>query len=225
MPLASSRPVATSLAVAVAVTTTLSACTIPTSKDAQDNGATTTAQAAQSAQAAPSWASTVTLAPTSSKRAKKTVTETVVVEEEPAAESTAAEPRTPAPEPYTASGTDDLRTGQIGGDCGTTAAGVRIKAASATSCEFAKAVYDAALKQTFHHEYAGQLNDVAEHRYTARFTAVSPVTGGSYQMVCQEALVQSQGMNCVNPAKGKSVGTNFSPEIFKIYNAPPVSYD
>ena len=89
------------------------------------------------------------------------------------------EPDQPAPP---AGGNHNINVGQIGGYCGTSSSGDSIDAGDATSCEFAAAVFDAAMQAS----YTMRSKDpTVTAVYHADITASSPVTKQSYNLDCR----------------------------------------
>lgn len=84
---------------------------------------------------------------------------------------------------------------QVGGDCGLTSEGDTILAGSATSCEFAAAMFGPAKKASY---ALYQADPTVNPLYTANITAKSPVTGESYQLTCQISS-DLTGLSCHNP--------------------------
>ena len=97
---------------------------------------------------------------------------------------------------------------QIGGDCGTTPQGDRITAGSATSCEFAVAMFASASKATYTMTPLEPSNPTVGSLYTAHITAKSPVTGESYDLVCRIGS-DSANLTCAKPGD-RSVSGSFN---------------
>ena len=103
-----------------------------------------------------------------------------------------AEPDQPAPP---ADGNHNITVGQIGGYCGTSSSGDSIDAGDATSCEFAAAVFDAAMQAS----YTMRSKDpTVTAVYHADITASSPVTKQSYNLDCRMGSDQ-RVLTCEKP--------------------------
>ena len=103
-----------------------------------------------------------------------------------------AEPDQPAPP---AGGNHNITVGQIGGYCGTSSSGDSIDAGDATSCEFAAAVFDAAMQAS----YTMRSKDpTVTAVYQADITASSPVTKQSYNLKCHMGSDQ-RNLTCEKP--------------------------
>lgn len=117
------------------------------------------------------------------KDTKQRRTETVTKE---------AEPEQPAPP---AGSNHNIHVGQIGGYCGTSSSGDSIDAGDATSCEFAAAVFDAAMQAS----YTMRSKDpTVTAVYQADITASSPVTKQSYNLKCHMGSDQ-RNLTCEKP--------------------------
>lgn len=88
-----------------------------------------------------------------------------------------------------------INASQVGGDCGVTPEGDAIFAGSATSCEFAAAMFGPARKASY---ALYQADPTVNPLYTADITAKSPVTGESYQLTCQIGS-DLAGLSCRKP--------------------------
>ncbi|OFN34196.1 hypothetical protein [Corynebacterium sp. HMSC072A04] len=88
-----------------------------------------------------------------------------------------------------------INASQVGGDCGVTPEGDTIFAGSATSCEFAAAMFGPAKKASY---ALYQADPTVNPLYTADITAKSPVTGESYQLTCQISS-DLAGLSCRKP--------------------------
>ncbi|TRX58591.1 hypothetical protein [Corynebacterium hiratae] len=88
-----------------------------------------------------------------------------------------------------------INASQVGGDCGVTPEGNAIFAGSATSCEFAAAMFGPAKKASYTRY---QADPTVNPLYTASITAKSPVTGESYQLTCQIGS-DLAGLSCRKP--------------------------
>lgn len=112
-----------------------------------------------------------------------------------------AEPDQPAPP---AGGNHNITVGQIGGYCGTSSSGDSIDAGDATSCEFAAAVFDAAMQAS----YTMRSKDpTVTAVYHANITASSPVTKQSYNLDCRMGSDQ-RVLTCEKPGD-KTVRASF----------------
>lgn len=112
-----------------------------------------------------------------------------------------AEPDQPAPP---AGGNHNINVGQIGGYCGTSSSGDSIDAGDATSCEFAAAVFDAAMQAS----YTMRSKDpTVTAVYHADITASSPVTKQSYNLDCRMGSDQ-RVLTCEKPGD-KTVRVSF----------------
>lgn len=88
-----------------------------------------------------------------------------------------------------------INASQVGGDCGVTPEGDTIFAGSATSCEFAAAMFEPAKRASY---ALYQADPTVNPLYTANITAKSPVTGESYQLTCQIGS-DLAGLSCRKP--------------------------
>lgn len=114
-------------------------------------------------------------------------------QETPTSETEDADPvAAPAPAPAS---NHSINYGQIGGNCGTSSLGHTIEAGSATPCEFAAAIYDAAMSATY--TYSASRPDVTALPRT-NITAFSPVTGQSYDLRCYITSDQ-RALSCDKP--------------------------
>lgn len=141
-----------------------------------------------------------------------TVTQTTMAEEKPAPADEASqaneskpkyppeETSPPVPEPAAPSGNHNITVGQVGGYCGTTSAGEEIDAYDATSCEFAAAIYDAAMQADF-----ASSGNSTPHVY---LDVVSPATGGTYPIDCWPGS-SGETLICDNP-NDRDVGAYFT---------------
>ena len=112
-----------------------------------------------------------------------------------------AEPEQPAPP---AGGNHNINAGQIGGYCGTSSSGDSIDAGDETSCEFAAAVFDAAMQAS----YTMRSKDpTVTAVYHADVTASSPVTKQSYNLDCHMGSDQRM-LTCEKPGD-KTVQASF----------------
>lgn len=97
---------------------------------------------------------------------------------------------------------------QIGGNCGTTPQGHPITAGSATSCEFAVAMFAPASKATYTMTPYDPSNPTVGSLYTAHITAKSPVTGEDYDLICRIASDHAD-LTCQKPGD-RSVSGSFN---------------
>ena len=126
------------------------------------------------------------------KETKQRRTETVTKE---------AAPEQPTPP---AGGKHNIHVGQIGGYCGTSSSGDSIDAGDATSCEFAAAVFDAAMQAS----YTMRSKDpTVTAVYHADITASSPVTKQSYNLDCRMGSDQ-RVLTCEKPGD-RTVSASF----------------
>ena len=126
------------------------------------------------------------------KETKQRRTETVTKE---------AAPEQPTPP---AGGKHNIHVGQIGGYCGTSSSGDSIDAGDATSCEFAAAVFDAAMQAS----YTMRSKDpTVTAVYHADITASSPVTKQSYNLDCRMSSDQ-RVLTCEKPSD-RTVSASF----------------
>jgi len=102
---------------------------------------------------------------------------------------------TRADEQQEEAGEQTINASQVGGDCGVTPEGDTIFAGSATSCEFAAAMFGPAKKASY---ALYQADPTVNPLYTADITAKSPVTGESYQLTCQIGS-DLAGLSCRKP--------------------------
>lgn len=103
-----------------------------------------------------------------------------------------AEPEQPAPQ---AGGNHNIHVGQIGGYCGTSSSGDSIDAGDATSCEFAAAVFDAAMQASY---TLRSPDPTVTSVYHADVSASSPVTMQSYDLDCHMGSDQ-RVLTCEKP--------------------------
>ena len=103
-----------------------------------------------------------------------------------------------------AGGNHNINAGQIGGYCGTSSSGDSIDAGDLTSCEFAAAVFDAAMQAS----YTMRSKDpTVTAVYHADITASSPVTKQSYNLDCHIGSDQ-RDLTCEKPGD-KTVRASF----------------
>ena len=112
-----------------------------------------------------------------------------------------AEPEQPAPQ---AGGNHNIHVGQIGGYCGTSSSGDSIDAGDATSCEFAAAVFDAAMQASY---TLRSPDPTVTAVYHADVSASSPVTKQSYDLDCRMGSDQ-RVLTCERPGD-KTVRASF----------------
>lgn len=103
-----------------------------------------------------------------------------------------AEPEQPDPP---AGGNHNIHVGQIGGYCGTSSSGDSIDAGDATSCEFAAAVFDAAMQASY---TMRSKSPTVTATYQADITASSPVTKQAYSLDCGIGT-DLRVLTCVKP--------------------------
>ena len=103
-----------------------------------------------------------------------------------------AEPEQPDPP---TGGNHNIHVGQIGGYCGTSSSGDSINAGDATSCEFAAAVFDAAMQANY---ALRSKSPTVTAVYHADITASSPVTKQSYNLGCHMGSDQ-RNLTCEKP--------------------------
>ncbi|MDK8305935.1 hypothetical protein QP866_03835 [Corynebacterium imitans] len=101
------------------------------------------------------------------------------VEQQP--QSDEKETQEEAPHSPTPNADYTINPGQIGGDCGMTADGMVLKAADATSCEFAGAMYEAGINAEYRWR---QLSPDRNGAYGAELTVASPITKETYEISC-----------------------------------------
>lgn len=126
------------------------------------------------------------------KETKQRRTETVTKE---------AAPEQPTPP---AGGKHNIHVGQIGGYCGTSSSGDSIDAGDATSCEFAAAVFDAAMQASY---TLRSPDPTVTAVYHADVSASSPVTKQSYDLDCRMGSDQ-RVLTCEKPGD-KTVRASF----------------
>ena len=126
------------------------------------------------------------------KETKQHRTETVTKE---------AAPEQPTPP---AGGKHNIHVGQIGGYCGTSSSGDSIDAGDATSCEFAAAVFDAAMQASY---TLRSPDPTVTSVYHADVSASSPVTKQSYDLDCRMGSDQ-RVLTCERPGD-KTVRASF----------------
>ena len=126
------------------------------------------------------------------KETKQRRTETVTKE---------AAPEQPTPP---AGGKHNIHVGQIGGYCGTSSSGDSIDAGDATSCEFAAAVFDAAMQASY---TLRSPDPTVTAVYHADVSASSPVTKQSYDLDCRMGSDQ-RVLTCERPGD-KTVRASF----------------
>ena len=167
--------------VLLAASLTVSAC--GSGSDSDDNAAPANEPAFSTAQNNNSTAAEAEEETSPEKEPKQRRTETVTKE---------AAPEQPAPP---AGGNHNIHVGQIGGYCGTSSSGDSIDAGDATSCEFAAAVFDAAMQASY---TMRSKNPTVTAVYQADITASSPVTKQSYNLHCHMGSDQ-RVLTCEKP--------------------------
>ncbi|WP_296215540.1 hypothetical protein [uncultured Corynebacterium sp.] len=114
---------------------------------------------------------------------------------------------------------------KVGGACGTTAEGAKLKAHEATSCEFARAIYQTALKTKFE-PFA--LGPDATPIPRASISVTSPVNNESYDLKCLIGSANTD-MDCTDQ-NDRSVGVSVGfpnagylqramPQVLALYNS------
>lgn len=78
-------------------------------------------------------------------------------------------------------GGHNINVGQIGGTCGYTNQGDKIRAGKNTSCEFAAAMFDEAIKHTF---TWSQRSSTVNGSYNTHISVASPATKQTYDLYC-----------------------------------------
>ncbi|MEX3505229.1 hypothetical protein [Corynebacterium sp. LK2510] len=96
---------------------------------------------------------------------------------------------------------------QVGGECGTVGDGIRVRAYSATSCEFAMAIYPVAISATYTLHRSSPSAPGADA--ASGLSVVSPVTGQTYPITCFKTSSGST-LSCYKPDEEKTVGADFS---------------
>ena len=118
----------------------------------------------------------------SNDAAPATITQTITTTDSHAEDTATSTSASEDTETHAFSTRHSINTGQVGGECGTTEFGDRIKAGPATSCEFAAEIFDVAYAATWHYVAANpNVNAVPR----ADISVTSPVTGETYPMVCK----------------------------------------
>ncbi|MCK6083472.1 MULTISPECIES: hypothetical protein [Corynebacterium] len=112
-----------------------------------------------------------------------------------------AAPEQPTPP---AGGKHNIHVGQIGGYCGTSSSGDSIDAGDATSCEFAAAVFDAAMQASY---TLRSPDPTVTSVYHADVSASSPVTKQPYDLDCRMGSDQ-RVLTCEKPGD-KTVRASF----------------
>ncbi|MGV0396869.1 hypothetical protein ACUY3M_00825 [Corynebacterium suicordis] len=102
---------------------------------------------------------------------------------------------------------------QVGGTCGTTKEGDVVKAAGATSCAFAKVVYERALGATYS---KWSPDPTVTSILRAEVTAASPATGDAYTLTC--TVGSDWGVISCKKPDDSTVGVNISNTHSKIGN-------
>ena len=112
----------------------------------------------------------------------------------------------------------------VGGPCGNTAEGAKLKAHEATSCEFARAIYQTALKANFE---PLALSPDATSIPRASISVTSPINNESYDLTCTIGSANTD-MDCIDQSDrsvGVSVGFPHAgylhramPQVLALYN-------
>ena len=139
-------------------------------------------------------------APDTTTEETTTAEESTTPESPDSSSSTSEEDEDPSPtradeQQEEESSKQTINASQVGGDCGVTSEGDTIFASSATSCEFAAAMFGPAKKASY---ALYQADPTVNPLYTANITAKSPVTGESYQLTCQIGS-DLAGLSCRKP--------------------------
>lgn len=113
---------------------------------------------------------------------------------------------------------------KVGGACGTTSEGAKLKAHEATSCEFARAIYQTALKAKFE---LFALSSDATSIPRASISVTSPINNESYDLTCTIGSANTD-MDCTDQSDrsvGVSVGFPHAgylhramPQVLALYN-------
>ena len=114
---------------------------------------------------------------------------------------------------------------KVGGACGTTAEGAKLKAHEATSCEFARAIYHTALKANF--ELSSSRPDLTPVPH-ASISVTSPINNESYDLKCTIGSGNTD-MDCTDKSD-TTVGVSVSfpnpgslqramPQVLALYNS------
>lgn len=114
---------------------------------------------------------------------------------------------------------------KVGGACGTTAEGAKLKAHEATSCEFARAIYHTALKANF--ELSASRPDLTPVPH-ASISVTSPINNESYDLKCTIGSGNTD-MDCTDQSD-RTVGVSVSfpnpgslqramPQVLALYNS------
>ena len=114
---------------------------------------------------------------------------------------------------------------KVGGACGTTAEGAKLKAHEATSCEFARAIYHTALKANF--ALSASRPDVTAVPH-ASISVTSPINNESYDLKCTIGSGNTD-MDCTDKSD-TTVGVSVSfpnpgslqramPQVLALYNS------
>ncbi|WP_034985358.1 hypothetical protein [Corynebacterium jeikeium] len=201
----------------------LSACGSEDSNDAADSSSSANASAQQDS-AAKDEASKKDDKADETTRAKST--------KKPGPNPTVPGASDQAPEPSPGDGSSseprrNARTtpSKVGGACGTTAEGAKLKAHEATSCEFAQAIYQTALKTKFE---LFALSPDATPIPRASISVTSPVNNESYDLKCTIGSANTD-MDCIDQSD-RSVGVSVGfpnagylhramPQVLALYNS------
>lgn len=109
-----------------------------------------------------------------------------------------ASPAASAPTPTSAQQSaikHNINAGQVGGSCDTTTDGKEIRAMQKSSCEFAAAIYDVAISQSYTSKIGASGN--AAYR-SPSFQVNRPVTGQSFTIACRVGS-DGTGLLCEDP--------------------------
>lgn len=121
-------------------------------------------------------------------------------------------------------GRPETTPSKVGGACGTTSEGAKLKAHEATSCEFAKAIYQTALKTKF--ELSSSRPDLTPVPH-ASISVTSPINNESYDLKCTIGSGNTD-MDCTDQSD-ETVGVSVSfpnpgslqramPQVLALYN-------
>lgn len=200
----------------------LSACGSEDSNDAADSGSSASASAQQDSAAKDEDSKKGSEADetTRAKSTKKSGPNPTA----PGASDQAAEP-SPGDDSSSEPRRSAVKTpSKVGGPCGTTAEGAKLKAHEATSCEFARAIYQTALKTKF--ELSSSRPDLTPVPH-ASISVTSPINNESYDLKCTIGSGNTD-MDCTDQSdRAVGVSVSFSnpgslqramPQVLALYN-------
>ncbi|MBC6794142.1 hypothetical protein [Corynebacterium sp. LK28] len=190
----------------------LSACGSENSNDAADSGSSANASAQQDSAAKD--------AGSEKNDSKKSGPNPTV----PGASDQAADPSPDDGSSSEPRGGSRATPSKLGGSCGTTAEGAKLRAHEATSCEFARAIYQTALKAKFE-PFALSPDATAIPR--ASISVTSPINNESYDLTCTIGSANTD-MDCIDQSD-RSVGVSVGfpnagylhramPQVLALYN-------